>query len=242
VRPEQLRQPQPQSKVAKGALIGAAAVLAVIYSAGRGGVALNPTTLAFGSRPVGDSTPAQQVLLQNTSPGPLRISSVTVDGANSGDFLIAQHDCIGAVIESGNSCAIDVRFLPQASGDRNAMLVLADNAPDSPQTVRLKGSATDRRDLVLNPGILDFADVYLGSNPSKSVQVINKGSSAVRISSPELSGDARDEFEIGDDTCAAAAVAAPGSARGFGRRAGAAGDGPGAGRAPDAGDRRFFLY
>jgi len=68
------------------------------------------------------------------------ITSISISGANSGDF--AQTNNCGSSLASGSSCFINVTFKPVAKGRRTASVSVNDNGAGSPQTVGLSGTGT----------------------------------------------------------------------------------------------------
>jgi hypothetical protein len=104
-------------------------------------VSLSPQSLTFGAQQVGTTSSAQTVELTNTGKAILTISSITVTGTNGADFT-ETNDC-GTSVPVGGTCTISVTFTPTAAGTRTATVSVADNAPDSPQSVMLTGTGTD---------------------------------------------------------------------------------------------------
>jgi hypothetical protein len=97
------------------------------------GVVLSPTYLAFGPQANGTTSGAQTVTVTNSGALPLVISSVQV----TSEF--GTTNTCGAPIQPGSNCTIQVTFTPSASGNQNGTLTIADNVPNSPQTVALTG-------------------------------------------------------------------------------------------------------
>jgi hypothetical protein len=81
---------------------------------------------------------AQSVTLSNTGNASLSISGISLIGENTGDF--AQTNNCGSSVAAGANCTIGLTFTPVATGARNAILAVADNAADSPQIVSLAGT------------------------------------------------------------------------------------------------------
>ncbi len=104
----------------------------------------SPTSVAFGSSPVGTPTASQTVTLNSTGTADLILSSVpTIAGTNPGDFNItAGNTCTaGLDLPPGASCITNVNFDPTRTGSRDATLQFADNATaGSPQNVDLNGT------------------------------------------------------------------------------------------------------
>jgi hypothetical protein len=81
------------------------------------------------------------VTLTNNGNAALNVSGVAISGANAGDF--AETDtCSGKSVAAGANCAINVTFMPGASGALSAAVTITDNAGNSPQTVAISGTGT----------------------------------------------------------------------------------------------------
>jgi hypothetical protein len=102
------------------------------------GISLNPASLTFGGQIIGTASNAQVVIATNTGTATVTISSITVTGANPGDFGVS-NTCAGS-IAVGSACTISVTFTPTAAGSRSASVSIADNVPGSPQTIALTGT------------------------------------------------------------------------------------------------------
>ena len=113
-----------------------------------------PPSVNFASQLAGAAGTSVPITITNTSSGayagPLTILSVQTSGTNAADFLISSDACAAASTSPGNSCTISVQFKPQQAspcgangGARSATLSLTDNAPGSPQSIALAGTAMD---------------------------------------------------------------------------------------------------
>jgi len=102
---------------------------------------LSPGTLTFASQSAHTSSQGQIVTLTNGGTTALTISSITLGGANPGDF--SQTNMCGGSLAAGANCLITVTFTPTSGGSRTALLSIADNANPSPQTVSLTGTGMD---------------------------------------------------------------------------------------------------
>jgi Ca2+-binding RTX toxin-like protein len=104
-------------------------------------VALAPSSLTFPATEVGLSR-QRALTLTNTGGFPLTIDDITVSGS---EFLALTNNCLTsgrvARIGVGKSCTITVFFAPNTEGDASGTLTIDDDAPDSPQTVSLAGTA-----------------------------------------------------------------------------------------------------
>jgi pimeloyl-ACP methyl ester carboxylesterase len=113
-----------------------AAAAAITLSSGV--VQLGPNSMDFGHVLLKVSTSPQSTTLTNTASGALRITSITITGANAGDF--AQTNTCPSSLDAGMSCTISVIFTPTNAEDRSAIVSIADDSSDSPQQVSLSGA------------------------------------------------------------------------------------------------------
>jgi hypothetical protein len=145
-------------------------------------VSLTPTSLTFTSQYVDVSSAAQTLTLTNSGNGTLSITGVTLTGADAGDFTETADTC-GSSVAAGANCTIEMTFTPSAAGQRTATLNIADNAPESPQTVSLSG--TGAHDVFLSwsastsSGVVGY-NVYRGTTPG--------GESSTPLNSTPISG------------------------------------------------------
>ena len=99
--------------------------------------------VAFADQLVGSASATKTVTVTSSGvPGAgsdLKISGVTVGGANAADYAIAGNTCAGATLPSGSTCSVGLTFAPGAAGTRAATLTLADNTAAATHTVALSG-------------------------------------------------------------------------------------------------------
>jgi Tol biopolymer transport system component len=111
-----------------------------------------PNPLAFGSVPVGlESLPAAVIVGSDGWPD-LRVTGVSIAGANAGDFRVVAEGCTAKPIPRFGKCPVTIAYKPTAPGSRAAELRIAFAGPGSPRTVRLTGTATDAR-LTIEPAV-----------------------------------------------------------------------------------------
>jgi hypothetical protein len=102
-------------------------------------VSLSSSSLSFGNQTQGTSGTPQVVTLTNTGNATLHISGVTLTGSYSKDWTVTT-TCSAPVAAQG-TCTVSVTFAPSDNGVLSAFVNIADDAPDSPQTINLYGSA-----------------------------------------------------------------------------------------------------
>jgi hypothetical protein len=110
-------------------------------------VTLNPDNLDFGDQVRGRTSNPKRIVVRNTGGQPLNIDSVSITGDNPNSFAIANDTCTGTTVDPNRACIVDVTFTPTGTGGRNARVKLSDNAPDSPQRLRLKGNGINSNDV-----------------------------------------------------------------------------------------------
>jgi hypothetical protein len=97
--------------------------------------------LKFGHVSVGTTTATKQVTLTNTGSAPMSISSISVGGANAGDFVGLTNTCTPlGHLDPDQSCSAQIAFRPTATGVRQARLTIDDTAPRNPHHVELRGT------------------------------------------------------------------------------------------------------
>jgi len=159
-------------------------------------VSLNPASIAFGNQPVGTTSSATAVTLNNTGNGPLSITSITFTGTNPGQF--AQTNTCGATVYAGGSCTISVTFVPITTGSKSASLTVTDNASDSPESVALTGTGTPAAPVVsLNHTSLAFGNQVVNTtSAAQTVTLKNTGNASLSITSIALTGANANQFAL----------------------------------------------
>jgi hypothetical protein len=102
------------------------------------GVSLTPSALTFPATGVGLVSAAQPLTLTNNGGLPLTLAAPTL----AANFTLAANSC-GATLAPNATCTLQIAFTPTTPGPLTGTLTLTDNAPNSPQTVNLAGTAID---------------------------------------------------------------------------------------------------
>ncbi|HEU5003646.1 MAG TPA: choice-of-anchor D domain-containing protein [Actinomycetota bacterium] len=105
-------------------------------------VTFTPTSLTFGSEPIGATSAAQSITVANTGNANLFINSAQTRGADPLDFTQVNDGCSGLTLPPGTNCSVAIDFSPTATGTRSGTFILTDNAANSPQNVALTGTGT----------------------------------------------------------------------------------------------------
>ena len=103
-------------------------------------VSITPGGLDFGDQVTKKASSPQRLTITNTGAQDLYINSVSITDGEKEDFSVVNDQCTGATIGSKKSCVIDIKFTPSVTGVRKSSVVVLDTAPDSPQTVPVRGN------------------------------------------------------------------------------------------------------
>ena len=95
------------------------------------GAALQNSAVTFAGQNVGLLSASKTFTIKNSGSDSLTISSVTLSGANAGDFSVSTAQMYPNVSGSGQS-SFSVSFLPRGTGSRGAILTVASNAATAP--------------------------------------------------------------------------------------------------------------
>jgi hypothetical protein len=138
---------------------------------------------------VGTTSASQPVTLTNNGTAALTITTI----AASGDFA-QTNNCPGSLpaTAGSNTCTINVTFTPTATGTRNGMLSVTDNASGSPHTVGLSGNGTPAPApaVTLSTNALTFnPQMVTTTSAAMPVTLTNSGTGPLTITSIVASGD-----------------------------------------------------
>ena len=159
-------------------------------------VTLMPGSLSFPLTTEGSSSPSQTITLTSSGNAPVNISSIAIAGVNPNDFFQTNTCQLPTTLNPGSSCSVSVTFVPTAAGTRQAMLLVTNNAPSSPQSAALTGTGqTSTSGVTLLPPNLSFPAISQGTSSSQmSVAVTNNGGAALHITSVAAGGSNPSEF------------------------------------------------
>jgi Tol biopolymer transport system component len=107
--------------------------------------AATPDPLNFGDRLLKSTAPAQAVTVTNTGGSDLNVTGVAVvtPPAAPVDYTIESNTCTGTPVPPDGTCQVAVRFSPQVSGPRTAVLRFTDDIPGGkPHLIALAGTGS----------------------------------------------------------------------------------------------------
>ena len=107
--------------------------------------AVNPADLAFGDQQAGTASGTQSITVENLTDatGPLVLGTVTLGGADAGQFDRVFDGCSGRTLAPGQDCSVGVRFAPSSAGARSAAVQITSNDSGGTVSVGLSGTGTN---------------------------------------------------------------------------------------------------
>ena len=135
-------------------------------------VQLAPAALVFSDQKVGTQSKAQNVTLTDTGNLTLSITSIST----SVEF--GELNGCGNSVASGASCTISVSFKPLVQGTKTGTLTVSDNAPGSPQTVKLTGTGIV---FELSATFVNLGNVVIGQTSSQNLTLTNSANTAQKV-------------------------------------------------------------
>ena len=156
-------------------------------------MSVSPVSLTFALQQVATLSTAQTVTVTNTGNASLTVSQVVA----TGDFVVT-NNCVGAAVAAGATCAVQVKFLPTATGTRGGVLTVYGNVSGGQVTVALAGTGAPPAAIVLNPLTLSFAATAVGAtSAAQNITISNTGGVSAAMQVPVVSGD----FKMTANTC-----------------------------------------
>ena len=95
-------------------------------------ITLSPAALDFPMTKPNTQSRVLTETVRNVGLEPLTIGTETITGTHASSFSIVTDECAGATIPSGGTCAIGIRFTPEAIGQRFARLSVDNPLFDRP--------------------------------------------------------------------------------------------------------------
>jgi len=156
---------------------------------------LSPGSLTFAAQAVATASAAQTILVTNSGNAPLTVAQIVT----SGDFSETD-TCVGAVVAAGATCAVQVKFLPSATGTRTGVLTVYGNVSGGQATAALSGVGAPAAAIVLSPVSLTYLATNVGAvSAAQNVTISNTGGVTATLQTPAVTGD----FTIAANTCGA---------------------------------------
>jgi hypothetical protein len=162
-------------------------------TAAQAAMSLGPTSLVFAAQAVGTVSAVQSITVTNSGTATLTVSSINV----TGDFTETD-GCVGVTVAVGQSCTVQVTFLPTTVGARSGVLTIYGNVAGGQATASLSGIGVQGGAIVLTPLDLVFGQVPIGSSSTaQNITISNTVGANETLQMPAVTGD----FKISANTC-----------------------------------------
>jgi hypothetical protein len=106
---------------------------------GTPGEQIMPKQLSFGKLNVGSTSGPMSFTIHNAGTAPLTIFSISLSGADLGDFQITSGGDSGT-LNPNDTRTVMITFTPMGAGPRSASVTVSSNAASSPESVMLTGT------------------------------------------------------------------------------------------------------
>jgi hypothetical protein len=154
---------------------------------------LSSTSLTFAAQAVATASAAESITVTNSGNASLTITQITPP-AN----FTETDNCIGSAIAVGNTCAVQVVFLPTTTGQLTGTLTIYGNVAGGQATAALAGVGTTAATIVLNPVTLSFASTNVGATSAQQfITVSNTGGGSATLGTPTVTPG----FILSANTC-----------------------------------------
>jgi hypothetical protein len=178
---------------------------------------LSPSALSltFPDTVTGQKSTSQSITLTSSGDQAVSFQSVSVTGANPGDFEESDNCVSTVVLQPKHSCTIFVIYAPTSVGPSQATLNVMDSAVGNPQQYGLSGTGvappTPTPAVTLNPaGTFNLAGTTTQGTAAtpQNLTVSNTGTGPLHVTAIGVSGLNAGDFSVAGSTCLGTAVAA----------------------------------
>ncbi len=169
-------------------------------------VTITPTgPISFPDTPQNVTSAPIALTVTNSGTATLNITTVSLSGANAADFAVTG-TCAGAAVAVNATCSINATFTPSATGLRQAMLQIADDAFGSPQSVSLSGTGVAPNTPIVSvaPSPLSLSATQGTTAAGQNITVTNTGTAPLHITAVTFTGANVTEFVNPASSCTAA--------------------------------------
>lgn len=168
---------------------------ATIYISNSGTAPLNIPNLYSNPANPATSTPSYVIY-------PFAGFDSTVNNPQTDNFGMIKTSC-GQPVAASDFCSVTLQWVPDWTkpGKQEQTFLLADNAPDGPHTIVVRGTVTAKQ-LQFSTTTATFPSVAVGQQAdSASIFVYTQGGAPVTFSSISLTGADPQDFSITKNTC-----------------------------------------
>jgi hypothetical protein len=143
-------------------------------------VSLGPAAHDFGAQAPGTAGPAQPFQMTNEGGAPLEVDTAAISGLDADQFRIAVDTCAETTLAAGASCSLGVRFAPDGTGTKGAVLRVRTSA--GTQTAMLTGQGAAAPPASAAGGAAPASDSgRVGFEFAKSLRLGQAGNNALKV-------------------------------------------------------------
>jgi hypothetical protein len=159
-----------------------------------GELTVSTTSVAFGDQRIGaGATAAMDFLVRNTGDVSLTVATVTLGGANPGDFALS--GTLSGTLAPAASFTVSVLFDPTTVGARGATATVTSDDPiEATEDVALSGTGTAA--LVSVPSSIAHGSVVVNTSDDRTLTISNPGSATLTIATLGVSGAAASHYSL----------------------------------------------
>jgi hypothetical protein len=171
-----------------------------------GGITVSPSTVVFGTQPVGTTSAPIAVTISNAKSNAQSLQVIGIVSALNPvtglpDFQT--NDC-NTPVAPGSSCTLQVTFSPTISGLIQSSITLTDNSSDGSHTIELVGNGTEAKTATASPSSLDFGTQISGTTSAAKLVTVTNTSTTTSITTVAVNPTAG--FARISDNCSTAAL------------------------------------
>lgn len=158
---------------------------------------ISPDPLEFADTRVGQTAAVQTVTITNLG-GTLPLVIFSVKLANSVNFQITNNLCNQIVLDSGESCTVDVTFTPDKNGHFITSLSVIEIGREIVKTSIVEGNGVEPI-VTLSTNAINFGEQTVGKQSSAhEILMTNSGSTNLSITNIGVSGEFNQTDDCGD--------------------------------------------
>ena len=161
-----------------------------------------PDAHHFGSVRAGAASASVSFRLTNLGSCPAGVLTVTLTGPDPAQFEIVSDGCDGVVLGPGESCSVEVRFVPRIPGSMAAALH-ARPGSGAAVSATMSGVGTSSCEAYLTPAVADFGPAPLGTRTGPQTLTMTNGcDSPLEMWELRFAGEHPGDFVLTGDACA----------------------------------------
>lgn len=167
---------------------------AVFVEPAAASLSVEPSSLDFGTQPVGTTSAPRTIAISNHQAAQTRIERVEITGGGAGAYQL-DDGCTGSMLKQEASCTVSVVFAPVTAGPFPAAAAVRQAGRNAvPVALTGTGAAGSVPGLRVDPPSVDFGSQLVGTaSAAHRVTLTNTGTSGLDLGPPALAGS---EFSL----------------------------------------------